>query len=77
MFFILSLEVALHYIHAFRVFFIIKIKKIKKGGRKEKEAHCVLVLFSLFLKTRLVNLFSHDMSLVLCLALMSLFIALD
>ena len=46
-------------------------------GRKEKEAHCVLALFSLFLKTRLVNLFSHDMSLVLCLALMSLFIAFD
>ena len=29
-----------------------------------------------FLKTRLVNLFSHDMYVVLCLALMSLFIAL-
>ena len=27
-------------------------------GRK-KEAHCVLALFSLFLKTRLVNLFLH------------------
>ena len=45
--------------------------------RKSNEAHCVLAIFSLFLKTRLVNLFSHDMSLVLCLALMSLFIALD
>ena len=44
---------------------------------KEKEAHCVLALFSLFLKTRLVNSFSHDMSLVLCLVLMSLFITLD
>ena len=32
---------------------------------------------SLFLKTRLVNLFSHDMSFVLCLALKSLLIALD
>ena len=41
------------------------------------EAHYVLALFSLFLKTKLVNLFSHDMSLVLCLALTSLFIALD
>ena len=71
-----SLGVALHYIHAFhsRCFFNFYIKK--KGGRKEKEAHCVLALFSLFLKTRLVNLFSHDMSLVLCLALMSLFITL-
>ena len=37
----------------------------------------VLAPFSLFLKTKLVNLFSHDMSLILCLALMSLFIALD
>ena len=50
----------------------------KKGGGGEegrkKEAHCVLALFSLFLKTRLVNLFSHDMSLVLCLALMSLLV---
>ena len=45
--------------------------------RKENEAHCVHALFSLFLKTRLVNLFSHDMSLVLCLVLMSLFLALN
>ena len=44
-------------------------------GRKN-EAYCVLALFSLFLKIRLVNLFSHDLSIVLCLALMSLFIAL-
>ena len=81
--FLLSLGVALHYIHAFysRCFFFFSIykkkKKIKrrKKGRK-KEAHCVLALFSLFLKTRLVNLFSHDMSIVLCLALTSLFIAL-
>ena len=54
--------------------FILKILK-KKG--KEKEANCVFALFSLFLKTRLVNLFSHVLSFVLCLALMSLFIALD
>ena len=54
-----------------------KNKNKKKKGRKEREAHGVLTLFSLFLKTRLVNLFSHDMSLVLCLVLMSLFIALD
>ena len=71
-FFFLSLGVALHYIHAFhsRCFFY-SIKK--KGGRKEgKRKHIVvLALFSLFLKTRLVNLFLHDMSLVLCLALMS------
>ena len=64
------------------VFFILykKInKKLKKKRRKEgKRKHIVvLALFSLFLKTRLVNLFSYDMSIVLCLALMSLFIALD
>ena len=67
---LLSLGVALHYIHAFhsRCFlFYIYIKKKKKRGRKEKEAHCVFALFSLFLKTGLVNLFSHDMSLVLLL----------
>ena len=65
----------MHYIHVF--LFYIKKNKNKKGkkGRK-KEAHCVLALFSLFLKTRLVNLFSHDMSIVLYLTLMSLFIAL-
>ena len=28
----------------------------------EKEANCVFALFSSFLKIRLVNLFSHDMS---------------
>ena len=44
--------------------------------RKEKEANYVFALFSWFLKTRLVNLFSHNMSLVPCLALMSLLIAL-
>ena len=55
----------------------IALKK-KRGGRKEgKRKHIiVLTLFSLFLKTRLVNLFSHDISIVLSLALMSLFIAL-
>ena len=75
----LFLGFALHNIYAFhsRCFFYFIYIYNKKKGRKEKEAHCVLALFSLFLKTRLVNLFSHDMSLVLCLALMSLFIALD
>ena len=79
-FFLLSLRVALHYIHAIHskfFFFFSYFIYIYIKGRKEKEAHCILALFSLFLKTRLVNLFSHDMSLVLCLALMSLFIALD
>ena len=74
----MSLGVALHYIHAFHsrcFFYSIYIKKKGKKGRK-KEVHCVLALFSLFLKIRLVNLFSHDMSIVLYLALMSLFIAL-
>ena len=67
-FFLLFLGVALHNIHAFhsRCFFF----NIKKK-RKEKEANCVFALFSLFLKTRLVNLFSHDMSFVLFLALKS------
>ena len=80
--FLLSLGVALHYIHAFHsrcflfyIYIYIYVYKGKKG--RKKEAHCVLALFSLFLKTRLVNLFSHDMYIVLCLALMSLFIALD
>ena len=59
------------------VFFIL-LKKGGGGGKKgrKKEAHCVLALFFLFLKTRLVNLFSHDMSFVLCLVLKNLFIAL-
>ena len=80
MFVLLSLGVALHYIHAFHSrCFLLYIKNIyiKKKGRKEKEAHCILALFSLFLKTRLVNLFSHDMSYVPCLVLISFFIALD
>ena len=51
--------------------------KIKKGRKEGKRKHIVvLALFCLFLKTRLVNLFSHDTFVVLCLALMSLFIAL-
>ena len=58
----------------FFLFYIYKKKRGKKG--RKKEVHCVLALFFLFLKKRLVNLFSHDMSIVLCLALMSLFIAL-
>ena len=61
----LSLGFALHYIHAFhsRCFFYYLILKKKKKERKEsKRKHIiVLALFSLFLKTRLVNLFSHDM----------------
>ena len=61
----------MHFILGIFIFIII----IKK--RKEKEANCVFVLFPLFLKIRLVNLFSHDMSFVLYLALKSLFIALD
>ena len=68
----LSLGFALHNIHAFhsRCFY-------SKKKRKEKEANCVFALFSLFLKTRLVNLFSHDIFFVLCLALKSSFIAFD
>ena len=71
---LLSLGVALYYIYSFHSSFFFLLKKKKKG--REKEAHCVLALFSLFLKTRLVNLCSHDMSIVLFLTLMSLFIAL-
>ena len=73
---LLSLGVALHYIYAFhsRCFYLIYIYiKEKKGKRKHI---VILALFSLFLKIRLVNLFSHDMFVVLCLALMSLFIIL-
>ena len=83
-FFFLSLGFALHYIHAFhsRCFYYyliyIYIYIIKKKERKEgKRKHIVvLALFSLFLKTRLINLFSHDMSYVPCLALMSLLITI-
>ena len=67
----------MHFILGFFFFNSIYIKREGGGGRKKKEVHCVLALFFLSLKTRLVNLFSHDMSIVLCLALMSLFIALD
>ena len=75
-FFLLSLGFALHYIHAIhsKFFFFILYIYIRE---KEKEANCVFALFSLFLKTRLVNLFSHDMFFVLCLASMSLFTTLD
>ena len=59
----LSLGFALHYIHAFhsKFFFLFNIKK-KRERRERKRKHIiVLALFSLFLKKRLVNLFSHDM----------------
>ena len=73
--------IALHSCISFLVFLFYiknkkKIKNKKEKKRRKKEAHCVLALFSLFLKTRLVNLFSHVISIVLCLALMSFFIAL-
>ena len=61
------------------VFFNMNKKNFKKKGKRKegKRKHIVvLALFSLFLKIRLVNLFSHDMFVALCLALMSLFIAL-
>ena len=77
--------IALHSCISFSVFFLynkkIKINKNKNKKKERKERKrkhiVVLALFSLFLKIRLVNLFSPDMSIVLCLALMSLFIALD
>ena len=59
------------------VLYLIYKKKKKKERKEGKRKHIVvLALLSLFLKTRLVNLFSHDMFVVLCLALMNLFIAL-
>ena len=70
-FFLLFLGFALHNIHAFHSRYLYIYKK-----EKEKEANCVFALFSLFLKTRLVNLFSHDMFFVLCLVSMSLFTTL-
>ena len=72
----------MHFILGVLFYFILykkikKNKKKRKGRKKGKRMHIVvLALFSLFLKIRLVNLFSHDMFVVLCLALMSLFIAL-
>ena len=61
----------------YKIYIYIYILKKKEKGRK-REAHCVLALFSIFsFENRLVNLFSHDMSIVLCLGLISLFIALD
>ena len=66
-FFLLSLGFALHYIHAIhsRCFFYLiykkKIKNKKGKGLKEKGSTLLFLQFSLFLKTRLVNLFSHDM----------------
>ena len=56
----LSLGFALHYIHAFHSrCFLFNIKIQKEGKWKHI---IVLALFSLFLKTRLVNLFSHGIS---------------
>ena len=50
--------------------FLFNIYKKKKGKEwKEKGSTLLFLYYSLcFLKTRLVNLFSHDMFVVLCLA---------
>ena len=58
----LSLGFALHYIHAFhsRCFFYLIYKK-KGKKRKEKGSTLLFLQFSLFLKIKLINLFSHDM----------------
>ena len=62
--FSLFLGFALHNIHAFHsklfLFFLFKLKKGEK-----KEANCVSTLIFLASKTRLVNLFTHNMSLYL------------
>ena len=49
---------------------------LKKEKGKKMKANCIFALVSWFLRTRLVNLFSHNMSFVLYLAFMSLLIAL-
>ena len=54
-------------------YFIFIFFQIKKKGRKRKQI--VFCTIFLVLKTRLVNLFLHNMSFVHCLALMSLLIA--
>ena len=73
-FFPLFLGFALHNIHAFhsRLFLFIFFKFKKKKGRKRKQI--VFCTIFLALKTWLINLFSHNMSFVPCLALMSLLI---
>ena len=67
--FSLFLGFALHNIHASHsrlfLFSFYKIKKDKKIKKRKKEANYVFVLSSWFLKTRLVNLFSCNMSLYL------------
>ena len=68
--FSLFLGFALHNIHAFHSRFFFLNQK-----RKRKRKQIVFCTILLVLKTRLVNLFSHNMSFVPCLALMSLLIA--
>ena len=70
-FFFFFLGFALHNIHAFHSRYNNNTKK-----KEKKEANFVLYYSSWFLRTRLVNLFSHNMFFVPCLALMSLLIAL-
>ena len=74
--FSLFLGFALHNIHAFHsrlsLFIFFKKKKKKKGRKRKQIVFCTIFLF---LKTRLVNLFSHNMPFVHCLTLMSLLIA--
>ena len=62
-FFLFSLGFALHYIHAFhsRCFFYLILKKKKGKGWEEKGSTLLFLQFSLFLKIKLINLFSHDM----------------
>ena len=74
-FFFVFLGFALHNIHAFHSKCFFNNKKKKKEEEKGNKL-CFCTIFSWFLRTRLVNLFSHNMSFVPCLVLMSLFIAL-
>ena len=78
-FFLWSLGFALYYIHAFhsRCFFYLILKKKKRKERKEKGSTLLFLQYSLcFLKTRLVNLCSHDMFCCTLFSFESLFIAL-
>ena len=74
--FSLFLGFALYNIYAFHsMLFLVdffQIKKKKKGRKRKQIVFCTIFLVS---KTLLVNLFSHKMSFVPCLALMSILIA--
>ena len=59
----------------FCLFLFFPNKKVGGGGGGKRKQIVFCIIF-LVLKTRLVNLFSHNMSFVPCLTLISLLIAL-